>query len=636
MRLTQILAALAICLPAGALAAPLETYGRLPGVENIAISPDGKDIAFATSLDGQRAVAIAALGDNNKIIAAMHTGDEKIRDLSWAGNDNLLITSSTAHTAIGVSGPKQEYYLIQSFKLSTHKLKPLLENIANAMNVVRGNPEVRTMDGHTVVFLTGIDFPSETGVPALYAADLDADRTRLVQQGTQDTEGWTIDESGRVVAVTEYSERSQVWRVRLHDGNSWREVFSTPAPIDLPQIEGIAPDGGGLILALPGEDDRLIKLADGSVVPSPYESDYNMPVDDPVTHRMIGAMREGIAYRYVFFGHADDLAWRSLMTAFDGENVELVSWSDDRQRVVVRVDGPSDGVVYQLVDLDAHKATVLAPIYEGLDPSAVAPVKLIHYRAADGMEIPAYLTLPLGRTPKGLPLVVLAHGGPAYRDSPEFDWWSQALASRGYAVLQPEFRGSTGFGLAHLSAGFGQWGRKMQTDLSDGVRHLAAEGTIDPKRVCIAGASYGGYAALAGATLDRGVYRCAVSVSGLSDLHDMMRWERSRQYRSDSATLRYWTRFMGAEDIDDPRLADISPHLHAAQADIPILLIHGKDDTVVPIAQSEEMDDALRAAGKPVRFVRLEGEDHWLSRSDTRLQMLREMVAFLEANNPPD
>ena len=132
-------------------------------------------------------------------------------------------------------------------------------------------------------------------------------------------------------------------------------------------------------------------------------------------------------------------------------------------------------------------------------------MKWIDYRAADGRTIHAYLTLPLNREAKNLPLIVLPHGGPHSRDEPGFDWISQSLASRGYVVLQPQFRGSDGFGYDLLSAGFGEFGRKMQTDLSDGVRALAAQGLIDSRRVCIVGASYGGYAALAGATLE---YRC--------------------------------------------------------------------------------------------------------------------------------
>jgi dipeptidyl aminopeptidase/acylaminoacyl peptidase len=173
----------------------------------------------------------------------------------------------------------------------------------------------------------------------------------------------------------------------------------------------------------------------------------------------------------------------------------------------------------------------------------------------------------------------------------------------------------------------------MQTDLSDGVRHLAGEGIIDPKRVCIVGGSYGGYAALAGATLQQGVYRCAVSFGGVSDLRKLVGYSRGRSGR---IALRYWTRYMGAEDLGDPVLAKYSPALNAAQANAPILLIHGKDDTVVPLDQSLEMADALRRAGKPVELVVQDNADHWLSLGTTRLAMLRATMAFLEKNNPPN
>jgi dipeptidyl aminopeptidase/acylaminoacyl peptidase len=187
-----------------------------------------------------------------------------------------------------------------------------------------------------------------------------------------------------------------------------------------------------------------------------------------------------------------------------------------------------------------------------------------------------------------------------------------------------------------MEAGYGEWGRKMQTDLSDGVRWLVDEGLVDPARVCIVGASYGGYAAMAGATLDQDAYRCAVSVAGVSDLRRMVNWEASQGIRRDNQTVRYWNRFMGADKLNDRALDTLSPALQAETADGPLLLIHGRDDTVVPIEQSRVMANAMRRAGKPVEFIELDGEDHWLSRAETRQRMLTETVRFLEANNPPD
>jgi dipeptidyl aminopeptidase/acylaminoacyl peptidase len=168
------------------------------------------------------------------------------------------------------------------------------------------------------------------------------------------------------------------------------------------------------------------------------------------------------------------------------------------------------------------------------------------------------------------------------------------------------------------------------------VKALAATGMIDPKRVCIVGGSYGGYAALAGVTMEHGIYRCAVSVSGVADVHRMIGGVWSSLVDADKSNgARYLDRFVGAKEPTDPVYDRISPLRHAAEADAPILLIHGKEDTVVPYEQSVLMESALKGAGKSVEFVTLPGEDHWLSRDATRRQMLQATVAFVEKNNPP-
>jgi len=247
------------------------------------------------------------------------------------------------------------------------------------------------------------------------------------------------------------------------------------------------------------------------------------------------------------------------------------------------------------------------------------------------LQIHAYLTLPPFREAKNLPLVVLPHGGPQSRDYGDFDWKDQALASRGYAVLQPNFRGSTGYGVHFVDAGHDEWGRKMQTDLTDGIAYLAGQGIIDKSRVAIVGASYGGYAALAGATLDQGVYRCAVSIAGVADVKTMLDYEIFLSSEGKHGeTVKYWQKFLGEAKLYD----DISPAQQADRAYCPILLIHGRDDTVVPFKQSDLMSKALKRAGKVYELIVYDNQDHWETIEASRIDMIEHVLAFLMQHNP--
>ncbi|WP_454760991.1 alpha/beta hydrolase family protein [Caulobacter segnis] len=633
-----LMSASAQAADAPAAKANLAIYGQLPNIEEVEISPDGSKLALIVTTGEQRFLMIRQVGGG--VLGGINAGATKLRGVTWVGEDHLLLITSQTSDVIGLSGPAREYYMASTFNWKTKKQTLLLRSQESAMNVVIGAPMVRSINNEPVVFLEGVHFIANQGVDMLYRVNLRSNTTRMMDYGVRlDTDGWLVDVKGDPVATTLYDTKRGQWSLRMKLDGGWKTVDEADTPMGSYGMAGFGRDGKSVLVWRTDDKNKsfLREYAGDKHTDLPNDLDLSGLIHDPATLALLGGVTlKGDDLTYTFFDEASQKAWNAVVKAFKGDRVHLSSWSNDRKRVVVLVDSPESGQAYALVDLTTKQASWLGDVYEGVTPEAVSPVRSIKYKAADGLEITGYLTLPKGRDPKNLPLIVLPHGGPEGRDEPGFDWWSQAMASRGYAVLQPNFRGSEGFGWDFVKAGFGEWGKKMQTDLSDGVRDLAKQGIVDPKRVCIVGASYGGYAALAGATLDRGVYRCAVSVAGPSDLKKMMLTTRAEANGGASASQRYWLRFLGADGIKDPDLATISPAKLADKVEAPILLIHGKDDTVVRYDQSQAMANALKKAGKPVNFITLDGEDHWLSRGATRLKMLSETVAFVEKHNPPD
>ena len=631
------LLALAGCLtPRPGVTAPLEVYGRLPSIENVALSPDGSLLALVHTTANDRILFVHSLAEHKTLGKALRLGATKLRSIEWADNDHLLIFSSVTGMPFGLIGPDHEWEQMSVWDVAKQKLTfyPQVEKSPDVriMNTVHGRVMVRRLEGHTVLFIPGT-YVADVTLPALFRVDLETGAQRLIREGTLQTDNWLVDEAGEVVAEEDYDQKTQRWRMLDRRDGRLQEIASGHEAIDVPSLLGFGPDPGTLLVETTedgAEMWRLLSVKDGTFGPAMAERlSMEAPIEDRQTYRMIGGIHVDDSAHYVFFDRHISGLWSSIVDGFADEQVEFVSASADFRKVVVKVNGPIHGFTYNLMDMNTFKAVPIGEVYQGV--GTPLEVERIDYDAADGLKIPAYLTLPRGKPAKNLPLIVFPHGGPAVRDDAEFDWWAQALAAQGYLVLQPNYRGSP-VTTEFLTAGFGEWGRKMQTDLSDGVRYLVKEGMADPARVCIVGASYGGYAALAGVTLDPGVYRCAVSVAGISDLKRML------QAVNPYADLerRYWNRFMGVSGPSDPLLQQLSPIKHVDAINVPVLLIHGKDDTVVRFEQSDVMLDAMKHAKKDVEMVTLKNEDHWLSRSETRLQMLQASMAFLRAHNPPD
>jgi pimeloyl-ACP methyl ester carboxylesterase len=634
----MVLAALA-CAGA-AQAVPLEVYGRLPRLEDVSISPDGTKIAFVRTEGDTRIVALVSYADRHTL-KAIRVGNTKLRSVRWADDFRVMITTSETALPWGLVGEESEWMqlVIVDYRESTLVQVPRLAEHGDVdlMNTVIGEPMVRRVGGHTVLFVPGI-YVSQRTLPCLVRYDLDTGGQRVVRRGGANIDRWLVDSSGKVIAEQNYVQEDGRWRIRVVRDGSLADVASGRELIDAPSMLGYGPTGDTLLTQFTENGDpvwKLLSLKDGSFVPFLEGRFLRGPIEDPRTQQMIGGVQfVDNELHYVFFDRSRQKSWDAIVRAYGAaDHARFVSASEDFRKIIVLVEGAKMGYQYQLVDLEAGRTASIGDVYEGIETAL--EVRPVVYPAADGLAIPGYLTLPPGREPVKLPLIVLPHGGPATMDTRDFDWWSQALADQGYAVLRPNYRGST-LDARFMARGYGEFGRKMQTDLSDGVRYLVREGIADPARVCIVGASYGGYAALAGVALDPGIYRCAVSVAGISDLGAFLRWVDRKHLSRANSEQRYLDRFLGVQNRKDPKLDEISPIKHLDAINVPVLLIHGKDDTVVPYDQSDDMYDALRAAHKQAEFVQLKGEDHWLSRSATRLQMLQAVVAFLRKNNPPE
>lgn len=633
--------------------APISAYGALPSLELVQLSPSGKQLAFVTVSGEERMLVLLDLATKAQT-GGVSVGQAKVRNLDWIGETKILITTTKTENLPEIGLFNTELPTAQIYDPGKKKLIPILTNSQGQVLNKRGGlfqglfstPNIVQTPEGPALLVRAFNFDTPDRLD-MYRVDIETGRARLAEVMGNDVDDYLLDPSGKSIAKGEYDRVGKIWKLQLSGDSGFRETHRMDAPIETPQLMGLGLQGNSVIVyadrpdmtPADKEDAKFydVNLQTGVWRPVRFEFRPTSLLFHPVTRRLIGAIEiSDTGPVYAFVDPAARALWENVQRSFAGKAPRLVSWSDDFKQGVIFTNTVQDSGSYFIMDLAAGKLTAAGSAYAGISNAQVAPVRYINYAAADGLEIHGFLTTPPGvKDPKNLPLVVLPHGGPAAHDGIGFDWWSQAIASRGYAVLQPNFRGSTGYGDAFEHAGYGEWGRKMQTDLSDGVRHLTAQGIVDPKKVCIVGGSYGGYAALAGPTLDKGVYRCAVSVAGVSDLRRMVEKEANIYGRRENQSVRYWNRFMGADRLGDRSLDDRSPAKLAAQADAPIMLIHGRDDSVVDVEQSRMMADALKKAGKPYEYIELNGEDHWLSRTETRQRMLTETIRFLQAHNPP-
>lgn len=642
-----LLCFLAASLFSAASAEPtVEDYGALPEVQNMAISPNGDLVAYRKVTSDQDVILVISL-QKKAAVAATDVGAIKPRDIFFVNNEQVLIRAAANRLVHGFKG-RFDVSTLFALDIASGKIKQLLkpgDGVVYPGQSGLGQVVGDTPDGKYLLM------PAFYGTPqlamdeftsplfSLLRVPLGPGKPKRVHVGSISAIDYFVDDSGEPIVREEFDEIDNLHSILALQQDGWEEIYQTKGKLKHRSFVGLTPDRKHLVVLDTNDETGrtayfTLSLSGGDLSEPMYDrddADIVRVIAD--TQRVVqGLQYSGLTPTYRFFDEAVDQRVRDIQDFFPGHSVYIVDNSPDWKHILVLMEGSQSSGEHYLFSEGSE------PVYIGAQRTNVAsedvnPIGTVTFSARDGLSIPTIITIPKANVSdlKNLPAVIMPHGGPASFDTVGFNYRAQALASRGYLVIMPQFRGSRGLGRDHRTAGYGEWGRKMQDDLSDAVRFFGEKGMIDPERVCIVGASYGGYAALAGGAFSPELYKCVVSVNGIGNLHRFRNWVREESGRSSEA-LAYWDMQIGRDSYSADEARARSPELAADSFSAPVLLIHSESDEIVPISQSEQMYKALKKAGKNVEFVELDGDDHYLSFGETRTKALQATVRFIEEN----
>lgn len=652
MRTGLVFAALVATASAGAAPSPhsiAELFSE-PQVRDADLAPDGRHVALAMASGEQQSdtIAVIELTADGRIgaqqrIALPEQQDIRIEWVQWATSNRLLV--SLVFNA-GLTAREIGSHVARGYGLlPTRRVYALDADGRNFRMLFSGSRSMvrRTLDLGRVVDMSAAGegrIVMAAWVDSrinLFSVDIYSGVATVIAGGGPYTYAWEA-ENGQAVLRYDISAHGTTISVygRASPQGRWELLTRYAQRDDAPEWEfaGDAPGPGKIYVRARqgGEDKASIHVYDiatrafGERIAT--QPDYDLGRAYTVRGRLIGVSYISDRQQYLLTDKVMQRHMDGIDRYFGGAaNVTFAGLDDSGTRALLRVDGSLAPIDWYYYDVGQRNLQLLSTAFPSLEPERLTPTEVLRSPMRDGTAITSYLTRPRAATGP-LALVVMPHGGPEVRDSLGYDPFVQALAAQGWAVLQPNFRGSSGYGKAFAEAGYRQWGLRMQDDVTDAVRDLLTRGIVDPRRIAIVGASYGGYAALAGAVVTPDLYCAVVSRAGISDLVAMQKWER-RDEGADSEVYRYWVKVIGDPKADEVALRAASPRLRASEFRVPVLLVHGVDDDNVPVQQSRMMKDALLAAGKPVRLIEVTGEGHssWSIENDRKY--VEDVIAFL-------
>jgi dipeptidyl aminopeptidase/acylaminoacyl peptidase len=619
MRISSCLpVATAVCGVAFAAPAPapipMRDFFRNPEKSAFEISPDGKTVSFMQAYKSRLNVFVQPRAGG----APTRVTDETERDIAgyfWKGNDHLLYL--------------KDYKGDENFHLVS------VGKDGNGLKDLTPFPKVRAeiiddLEDHPTDILVGLNRRNPEVFDA-YRLNAVTGVLKLVAENPGNITSWVTDHAGmiRVAVTTDGVNTSLLYRA--NESAPWKTFLTTNfkeqvSPLfftfddkKLYAASNLKRDKSAIVVVDPatGKEDKVV-FEHPEVDVAGLEQSKKRKV---LTLAAFTTWRQ----EHHFFDPATEALYQKLEARLPGYQIDLQSHDKAEETFIVAAHNDRTRGTRYLYDAPADKLTKLGDVSSWLDEKRMAEMKPLSYTTRDGLKINGYLTLPLGKAAKGLPLIVNPHGGPWVRDEWGFNPEVQFLASRGYAVLQVNYRGSTGYGRKFWESSFKQWGKKMQDDVSDGVRHVVGEGIVDPKRVCIYGGSYGGYATLAGLAFSPELYACGIDYVGVSNLFTFMK-----------TIPPYWKPYLAMmhEMVGDPEkdkelLTSASPVFHVDKIRAPLFIAQGAQDPRVNIAESNQMVAALKKRGIDVPYLVKDNEGHGFHNEENRFDFYEAMEKFL-------
>lgn len=613
-------------------------FGKMPLVDQVSVSPDGQFVAGIFQVNGKQVVMTSPFGEHETTpLVSLKFASDRIESVDWVNPKRLLINASRAEYLAGRFYRFFTMYAVNAdgtelLEIKNQSVYKKAEHSAMAgLQSTRLLNDLADDDEHVLV--TAYD-ERDQGF-GVFKVNVYNSKFSKVESGAGDRRGFATDRAGNVLFSTVLKQQTLSVEYKSAPDAAWKSLRTIDVAGDIDFFPvGLTADGKSVL------------------VNTDYQSDFNYLAEVDLKTAEIGKPLYQVpghdidttynkAGKLIGYGYTKDFFEQRFIDAkqqqyneqvkklFPDRHSYITSYSDDGQRVIIYSVKDNQPGRYLTLDFNTKKAAFWFSQYPHLEKTQLPPVNNFSFKSRDGLALSGYLTTPL-HTDKPAPIILFPHGGPHERDNKGFDPFVQFFSAMGYAVLQVNFRGSSGFGNKFEAAGYKQWGKQMQDDLMDALQAISANPDVDSSRSCLVGASYGGYAAMVGSYRDSAKFNCFIAISGISDLAAMLRTDGA----NDEAMKAVQRTLIGDYEKNSEALDAVSAISHLDAIKKPMLLIHGVKDTRVSYKQSEDLYKALKRRGMNVSYLEQKDGTHFFDTEHERTEAFSTMENFLRQHLP--